>query len=130
MYEISERNLVSDVDSDPTENKSDTENSLPPLDTPTPAPRSSTRATRKPNWIKEYVLSTQVTNTPYKLEWLQRALTLDKDQLTTALVKIITDLLVSTILVYIFGFYAIYIMPVATFIQQWGGRRLFTRGRM
>ena len=42
----------------------------PPVDPPTPAPR---RFTRKPNGMREYVLSTQVITTTHKLEWLQRA---------------------------------------------------------
>ena len=92
-----ERDL--EPDSDPTDHLSDSEQPLPP-DPPTPAPRRSTRVTRKPNWMQEYVMSTQVTATPHQPEWLQRAaylqnlmvsgsLALDKDQLTTALVNII-----------------------------------------
>ena len=78
-------------DSDPTDHQADREQPLPP-DPPTPAPRRSTRVTRKPYWMKS-MRCQQVTTTPHQPEWLQRAaylqnlnvsgpLALDKNQLS------------------------------------------------
>lgn len=88
-----------DTESSETEPSEHSQSEEDPI-VPEPAPRRSSRNAHQPKWMKDYVMSEQVTTTSSSPEWLRRAaylkelmvsgmLSSDDKQVTTALVSII-----------------------------------------